>query len=109
MEDVNFSMEELHSSQREVSIIFYMKKIFPGVTTKPAFVKISLIYTLTNLCEKYACFFFFFSLDEWKNFLERMDCASLDGLKDEGKEEDLRKWASFRGQTLSRTGDGHGF
>ncbi|XP_024028224.1 putative callose synthase 8 [Morus notabilis] len=70
MEDVNFSMKELHSSQREVSIIFYMQKIFP---------------------------------DEWKNFLERMGCASLDGLKDEGKEEDLRKWASFRGQTLSRT------
>ncbi|PON83360.1 Glycosyl transferase [Trema orientale] len=70
MEDVNFSMKELLSSQREVSIIFYMQKIFP---------------------------------DEWKNFLERMGCASLDGLKEEGKEEDLRNWASFRGQTLSRT------
>lgn len=70
MEDINFSMKELHSSQREVSIIFYMQKIFP---------------------------------DEWKNFLERMGCENLDGLKDKGKEEDLRNWASYRGQTLSRT------
>ncbi|KAL6283334.1 hypothetical protein ACE6H2_014263 [Prunus campanulata] len=70
MEDINFSMKELHSSQREVSIIFYMQKIFP---------------------------------DEWKNFLERMVCENLDGLKDKGKEEDLRNWASYRGQTLSRT------
>ncbi|GAV78689.1 Glucan_synthase domain-containing protein/FKS1_dom1 domain-containing protein [Cephalotus follicularis] len=33
--------------------------------------------------------------DEWKNFLERMGC--------DGKEEEIRNWASFRGQTLSRT------
>ncbi|CAN8259363.1 unnamed protein product [Cochlearia groenlandica] len=41
--------------------------------------------------------------DEWKNFLERMGCENLDALKREGKEEALRNWASFRGQTLSRT------
>ncbi|KAL0743640.1 hypothetical protein Bca4012_085153 [Brassica carinata] len=41
--------------------------------------------------------------DEWKNFLERMGCENLDALKREGKEEELRNWASFRGQTLSRT------
>ncbi|RID63686.1 hypothetical protein BRARA_E02670 [Brassica rapa] len=41
--------------------------------------------------------------DEWKNFLERMGCENLEALKREGKEEELRKWASFRGQTLSRT------
>ncbi|KAB1214970.1 putative callose synthase 8 [Morella rubra] len=69
-EDINYSMEELHSSQQEVSIIFYMQKIFP---------------------------------DEWKNFLERMGCENLDGLNEENKEEELRNWASFRGQTLSRT------
>ena len=46
-----------------------------------------------------------FSLDEWKNFLERMGCENLDTLKDEGKEEELRSWASFRGQTLSRSGE----
>ncbi|KAJ0102053.1 hypothetical protein Patl1_05004 [Pistacia atlantica] len=70
LEDVNFSMKELHSSKEEVSIIFYMKKIYP---------------------------------DEWKNFLERMGCENLDAVKDEEKEEELRNWASFRGQTLSRS------
>ncbi|KAF9672669.1 hypothetical protein SADUNF_Sadunf11G0067200 [Salix dunnii] len=40
--------------------------------------------------------------DEWKNFLERMGCENSDGIKDEKKNE-IRNWASFRGQTLSRT------
>ncbi|KAH9723656.1 putative callose synthase 8 [Citrus sinensis] len=62
-EDINFSMKELYSSKEEVSIIFYMQKIYP----------------------------------------ERMGCENLDTLKDEGKEEELRSWASFRGQTLSRS------
>ncbi|KAJ4726559.1 Callose synthase-like protein [Melia azedarach] len=70
LEDIKFSLKELHSSKELVSIIFYMQKIYP---------------------------------DEWKNFLERMGCENLDRLKDEGKEEELRNWASFRGQTLSRS------
>ncbi|KAK1591245.1 hypothetical protein Q3G72_004616 [Acer saccharum] len=70
LEDINFSMNELHSSKEQVSIIFYMQQIYP---------------------------------DEWKNFLERMGCENLDRLKAEGKEEELRNWASFRGQTLSRS------
>ncbi|KAK6946569.1 1,3-beta-glucan synthase subunit FKS1-like, domain-1 [Dillenia turbinata] len=41
--------------------------------------------------------------DEWKHFLERMGCGNSEGLYTEGKVEDLRNWASFRGQTLSRT------
>ncbi|KHG09907.1 Putative callose synthase 8 [Gossypium arboreum] len=70
MEDVNFSMKELQSSKGQVSIIFYMQKIFP---------------------------------DEWKNFLERMGYQNFNELIDDEKEEEIRKWASFRGQTLSRT------
>ncbi|XAR56395.1 1,3-beta-glucan synthase [Bertholletia excelsa] len=70
MEEVIFSTKELHSSQDEVSISFYMEKIYP---------------------------------DEWKNFLERMGNKNSDGLKVENKEDDLRNWASYRGQTLSRT------
>ncbi|KAI9187505.1 hypothetical protein LWI28_028899 [Acer negundo] len=70
LEDINFSMNELHSSKEQVSIIFYMQQIYP---------------------------------DEWKNFLERMGCKNLDHLKAEDKEEELRNWASFRGQTLSRS------
>ncbi|XP_015581453.2 putative callose synthase 8 isoform X1 [Ricinus communis] len=68
-EDINYSMKELDSSKEEVSILFYMQKIYP---------------------------------DEWKNFLERMECENSD-IKDESKKEELRNWASFRGQTLSRT------
>ncbi|KAF7836581.1 putative callose synthase 8 [Senna tora] len=73
IEDINFSLEELHSSQEEVSIIFYMQKIFP---------------------------------DEWKNFLERIGCEDLEDLGEDQKKEELRQWASFRGQTLSRTARG---
>ncbi|KAJ9537860.1 hypothetical protein OSB04_030593 [Centaurea solstitialis] len=40
--------------------------------------------------------------DELENFLERMGVENLEDLDDRGKEE-LRDWASFRGQTLSRT------
>ncbi|XWS10813.1 hypothetical protein CRYUN_Cryun38cG0030100 [Craigia yunnanensis] len=41
--------------------------------------------------------------DEWKNFLERMGYQNLNELIDKSKEEEIRNWASFRGQTLSRT------
>lgn len=34
-----------------------------------------------------------------------MGCENLDALQREGKEEELRNWASYRGQTLSRTGE----
>ncbi|KAJ7537052.1 hypothetical protein O6H91_12G095000 [Diphasiastrum complanatum] len=40
--------------------------------------------------------------DEWNNFLERVDCDSENTVR-ETKEEELRSWASYRGQTLSRT------
>ncbi|KAK9688669.1 hypothetical protein RND81_09G002200 [Saponaria officinalis] len=69
-EEVKFSMKELLTSQEQVSIIFYMKKIYP---------------------------------DDWKNFLERVGCEDLDGVLSESKDDDLRNWVSFRGQTLSRT------
>jgi callose synthase len=43
--------------------------------------------------------------DEWKNFLERVDRKSEEELReDEELEEELRLWASYRGQTLTRTG-----
>lgn len=43
--------------------------------------------------------------DECKNFLERLGYEDMEKLKDDGKEEELRNWASFRGQTLNRTGN----
>ncbi|XP_060187946.1 putative callose synthase 8 isoform X2 [Lycium barbarum] len=72
MEEVKFSKKELNSRKQGVSILFYMKKIFP---------------------------------DEWENFLERMERERIDESNDEieEEEEEERNWASFRGQTLSRT------
>ncbi|KAB1224868.1 Callose synthase 2 [Morella rubra] len=42
--------------------------------------------------------------DEWKNFLQRVECDNEEKLRDnEDLEEQLRLWASYRGQTLTRT------
>ncbi|WCJ32414.1 glucan synthase-like 12 [Euphorbia peplus] len=42
--------------------------------------------------------------DEWKNFLERVKCHNEDELRGMDElEEELRCWASYRGQTLTRT------
>ncbi|CAM0878858.1 unnamed protein product [Alopecurus aequalis] len=42
--------------------------------------------------------------DEWKNFLERVKCEREDDLHEtEQLEDQLRLWASYRGQTLTRT------
>ncbi|TVU11853.1 hypothetical protein EJB05_45462 [Eragrostis curvula] len=45
--------------------------------------------------------------DEWKNFLERMYCKNEQELNaiDQSKEK-VRLWASYRGQTLTRTARG---
>ncbi|KAL0389397.1 UNVERIFIED_CONTAM: Callose synthase 3 [Sesamum calycinum] len=42
--------------------------------------------------------------DEWNNFLERVDCSNEEELRgSDESEEQLRLWASYRGQTLTRT------
>uniref|UniRef100_A0AAU6MV01 1,3-beta-glucan synthase n=1 Tax=Paeonia lactiflora TaxID=35924 RepID=A0AAU6MV01_PAELC len=42
--------------------------------------------------------------DEWTNFLERVGCKSEEELREnEDLEEELRLWASYRGQTLTKT------
>lgn len=42
--------------------------------------------------------------DEWENFLERVNCSSEEELREnDDLEEELRLWASYRGQTLTRT------
>ncbi|XP_020112967.1 callose synthase 3-like [Ananas comosus] len=42
--------------------------------------------------------------DEWKNFLERVGCTTEEQLRENPElEEELRLWASYRGQTLTRT------
>lgn len=45
--------------------------------------------------------------DEWTNFLERVERKSEEELKESMEMEDqLRLWASYRGQTLTKTGMG---
>ncbi|XP_050944379.1 callose synthase 1 isoform X4 [Cucumis melo] len=81
-EDVLFSMNLLEKPNEDgVSILFYLQKIYP---------------------------------EQWTNFLERVQCANEEELRnkleledihnktDELKEE-LRLWASYRGQTLTKT------
>ncbi|KAK6134488.1 hypothetical protein DH2020_031770 [Rehmannia glutinosa] len=46
---------------------------------------------------------YFNGKDEWDNFLERLGSEIIDYNNDDIGDEDLRDWASFRGQTLSRT------
>ncbi|KAL3604876.1 hypothetical protein D5086_005735 [Populus alba] len=41
--------------------------------------------------------------DEWNHFLERVNCTSEEELKERDDLEELRLWASYRGQTLTRT------
>ncbi|KAJ1383229.1 Glycosyl transferase, family 48 [Sesbania bispinosa] len=73
-EEVLFSLYDLDSPNEDgVSILFYLQKIFP---------------------------------DEWNNFLQRVKCSSeeeLKGNESDELEEELRLWASYRGQTLTRT------
>ncbi|KAK7358027.1 hypothetical protein VNO80_17326 [Phaseolus coccineus] len=73
-EEVLFSLHNLDSHNEDgVSILFYLQKIFP---------------------------------DEWNNFLQRVKCSSeeeLKGNESDELEEELRRWASYRGQTLTRT------
>ena len=43
--------------------------------------------------------------DEWTNFLERVERKNEEELKESLEMEDqLRLWASYRGQTLTKTG-----
>ncbi|POO00070.1 Glycosyl transferase [Trema orientale] len=74
-EEVTFKLEGLRKDNEDgISTLFYLQKIYD---------------------------------DEWNNFMERM---RREGLKDDddiwdekAKARDLRLWASYRGQTLSRT------
>ncbi|KAK2637156.1 hypothetical protein Ddye_031948 [Dipteronia dyeriana] len=78
-EDVLFSKDALEKPNEDgVSILFYLQKIYP---------------------------------DEWTNFLQRVKCNSQEDITgtdiEESRQtqliEELRLWASYRGQTLTRT------
>lgn len=48
---------------------------------------------------------FVFYADEWKNFLERIGVKDGDVEALKQKMDEIRFWVSYRGQTLSRTGN----
>lgn len=75
-EDVVYSKENLMKENEDgISVLFYLQKIYP---------------------------------DEWNNFLQRLGLENSDDpeaqiFSSNDLEDKLREWASFRGQTLSRT------
>lgn len=107
-EEVLFSLHDLEEPNEDgVSILFYLQKIYPGlIFILFCFCVVILIRLLLYPCsifldEQIVCI----SLDEWKNFLERVKCTSEEELKGVSElEEELRLWASYRGQTLTKTG-----
>jgi callose synthase len=106
-EDVLFSSQNLEEPNEDgVSILFYLQKIYPGFSPSPK-IDISCVFYLflisikTDLVSR-KCMN---PEDEWKNFLERVDRKTEEEVReDETLEDELRLWASYRGQTLTRTG-----
>ena len=97
-EHVLFSIKELEEENEDgVSTLFYLQKIYPGRGAKR---KNNFSFPVTS--NKIYLLCMVMHTDEWKNFQERIE----EELKDdeELKEEALRQWASYRGQTLTRTG-----
>ena len=95
-EDVLYSDEELNKENEDgISILFYLTKIYPGeYFYMLTYISVPLVYvpsfTNWNWC----------TVDEWANFHERLKSEDIE----EDKEELMRQWASYRGQTLYRTG-----
>lgn len=87
-----------------------MKMVFQSSFTFKRFFQVIFAYILLTLKSKilesrFKQFSDIFYLDEWNNFLERVKCLSEEELKESDElEEELRLWASYRGQTLTRTG-----
>lgn len=117
-EPVLFSRDHLGERNEDgVSILFYLQKIFPGfcissryICKSTAWPKQALVFIFKSPRVVIICIttlllliWSWISLDEWKNFLERFDCKSEEELKEE-LDEELRLWASYRGQTLTKTG-----
>ncbi len=109
-EDVMYSLDDLSKENEDgISILFYLQKIYPGSLLTP-----SSGYLLPRTFLRF-CFWLtvWICVDEWQNFLERIQLIentlrrTVDQKKSEKHEEtvmDLRLWASYRGQTLARTG-----
>lgn len=106
-EDVLFSSQALEDQNEDgVSILFYLQKIYPGSLEMSKYRGLhdSIIPLKSSWISKYFLFLGFL-VDEWKHFLQRVDCNTEEELREtEQLEDELRLWASYRGQTLTRTG-----
>jgi len=106
-EEVLFSLQDLDSPNEDgVSILFYLQKIFPGLPILP-----NLCHCINIKNSEYIQCIFRYRFgcqctDEWNNFLERVKSTEEDikGSESEELMEEVRLWASYRGQTLTRTG-----
>jgi callose synthase len=105
-EDVLFSSQALEDQNEDgVSILFYLQKIYPGSLEMSKYRGLhdSIIPLKSSWISKYFLFLGFL-VDEWKHFLQRVDCNTEEELREtEQLEDELRLWASYRGQTLTRT------
>uniref|UniRef100_A0A0D3BTE1 1,3-beta-glucan synthase n=1 Tax=Brassica oleracea var. oleracea TaxID=109376 RepID=A0A0D3BTE1_BRAOL len=99
-EDVLLSNSVLQKQHKDgISTLFYLQTILPGST----FLSVSPQFLLFILSFCYLRTFDSNS-DEWKNFMERVGCGSeKELLKRKDLDEKLRLWASYKGQTLTRT------
>lgn len=106
-EDVLFSSQALEDQNEDgVSILFYLQKIYPGSLEMSKYRGLhdSIIPLKSSWISKYFLFLGFL-VDEWKHFLQRVDCNTEEELRETKQlEDELRLWASYRGQTLTRTG-----
>lgn len=91
-----------------ISIIFYLQKIFPGITYEGFYRSLSNMTTTVQMDTVQLLFTHMAVisfLDEWKNLLERLNCKEESEVwENEENVLQLRHWVSLRGQTLCRTG-----
>lgn len=87
-----------------VSILFYLQKIFPGLLFSTLLGLFCVVFCVNIYTYVVTDLVYLKHPDEWENFLQRVGCTSEEELKKSDDLEELRLWASFRGQTLTRTG-----
>lgn len=112
-EETVYSKSDLEMENEDgVSIIYYLQKIFPGFKYNKLLKQHSDSHMM-NSCFKwlqYGCYYWFVRyivtfLDEWNNFMERLNCKKESEVwENEENILHLRHWVSLRGQTLCRTG-----
>ncbi|KAJ8436777.1 hypothetical protein Cgig2_032005 [Carnegiea gigantea] len=103
-EIVLYSLDELRKKNEDgISLLFYLQKIFPGEGEKRKIIELKMdIHPPGPRSESRVS-----KHDEWRNFLARIgrdeNAQETDLFDSTNDIEELRFWASYRGQTLART------